>query len=145
MQILFSFPVLNVHELYYCQVRVVFCCLCLQCITVYAMLPTGQAGQTGTDKAVDVWAGEITKKWTSLVAPKRAGQGQGQTPGALPLQPSVSQGPGPSSQTLTSSDAPDTGSAGRYGPAHHLKHPFSHANLCPCPCPLHCRSGLCRR
>ena len=92
------------------------------------MLATGEVGQPDTDKAVDVWAGEITKKWSSLAATKKAGQGQAPGAGVQPLQ--ASQDP---SQALHPSDAPDTGSAGRYFAAYGIKHPCNHAFLALAP------------
>lgn len=50
----------------------------------------GQATRTDTDEAVDAWAGEITKKWTSLVAQKpKVGDPKPQAPATTPLQDSA--------------------------------------------------------
>lgn len=83
----------------------------------FSVMGAGQATHTDTDEAVDAWAGEITKKWTGLVAQnQKAGAPKAPAPATKPLQESaegvvVSQDGSLSSQALDFSSP--TGSGGR--------------------------------
>ena len=92
------------------------------------MLRPGQVGHTDTDETVDAWAGEITKKWSSLTAQKqKAGGAKSKALMDTPLQgvdtgTTVSQDNRPSSQELESSDPPAVVNiSGRCLLLHHVK------------------------
>lgn len=56
----------------------------------FSVLAAGGATHTGTDEAVDAWAGEITKKWTGLVAQtQKAGAPKTPAPATRPVQESA--------------------------------------------------------